>query len=215
MNDRFHPKRLTCPWLSSLPVLAAISGALLLAGCGGATGGPTADTSGPSHAAGSGTSGTSTSNSSSPQSPAQLHQDELAFARCMRASGVPNFPDPAAGGGFVVGAGVDPASPATQAAHAKCEKLLPGGGPLGPSKQTHPSAQTLTRFRRIAQCMRRHGVPDFPDPRTSMPSHPFGEGAGIISDIEEVIFVFPSTTDQQAPAFTHAAAVCAFPLHNH
>ena len=64
--------------------------------------------------------------------------------------------------------------------------------------------------------MRRHGVPDFPDPRTSVPSNPFGSArAGVISDIEGVILIFPGTIDQQSPAFTRAAAACAFPLHNH
>jgi hypothetical protein len=64
--------------------------------------------------------------------------------------------------------------------------------------------------------MRQHGVDDFPDPRTSVPSNPFGSGgAGVISDIEGVILVFPSTIDQQSPVFTRAAAACAFPLHNH
>jgi hypothetical protein len=65
--------------------------------------------------------------------------------------------------------------------------------------------------------MRQHGVPDFPDPRTSVPPNPLGSdsGAGVISDIEGVILIFPSTIDEQAPVFTRAAAACAFPLHNH
>ena len=64
--------------------------------------------------------------------------------------------------------------------------------------------------------MRRNGVYDFPDPRTSVPSNPFGSGVRrVISDIEGVILIFPSTIDQQSPAFTRAAAACAFPLHNH
>ena len=132
----------------------------------------------------------------------------------MRSSGVPNFPDPTAGGGFLfhTGAGIDPSSPAFKAAQAKCHKLLPAGGP--PSR-TNPSPQTLARFLKVARCMRTHGIPAFPDPRTSVPSNPFGSGAGVISDIEGVILIFPSAIDQQSPAFTRAAAACAFPLHNH
>ena len=38
---------------------------------------------------------------------------------------------------------------------------------------------------------------------------------GVISDIDGVILVFPSTIDEQSPQFTLAAAECAFPLHNH
>jgi hypothetical protein len=153
---------------------------------------------------------------SSPESTASPQQTGLAFAKCMRSNGLPNFPDPTAGGGFFIhaGAGIDPSSPAFKAAQAKCHELLPAGGP--PST-THPSTQTLARFTNIARCMREHGVYDFPDPRTSVPANPFGStaGGGVISDIEGVIFVFPGTIDEQSPAFTRAAGACAFPLHNH
>lgn len=54
-------------------------------------------------------------------------QKELAFARCMRTHGVPNFPDPRfpAGGGIerALAPGVTPQSPAFQAAAKAC------GGP--------------------------------------------------------------------------------------
>jgi len=40
-------------------------------------------------------------------------------------------------------------------------------------------------------------------------------GNGVISDIDGVILVFLRTIDEQSPAFTRAAAVCRFPLHNH
>ena len=42
--------------------------------------------------------------------------------------------------------------------------------PPGPGSTTHPSAQTLAKLRRIAVCMREHGVPQFPDP--GPPSRP-------------------------------------------
>ncbi len=42
--------------------------------------------------------------------------------------------------------------------------------PLG-SGRTHPSAQTLAKLLRIAVCMRQHGVSQFPDPRTTVPSN--------------------------------------------
>jgi hypothetical protein len=191
-----------------LVVTALLCGALV-AGCGGSSPGSTVSTG---SGAGVGSAGAGDSAASS--SAAQMHRAGLAFARCMRANGVPRFPDPTTeGGGFYVGSDIDRASPAFRRAQARCHTLMPGGGP---PRQTHPSAQTLARFRGIAECMRRHGVPDFPDPRTSVPPNPFGAAeGGVISDIEEVIFVFPSTIDEQAPAFTQAAAACAFPLHNH
>jgi hypothetical protein len=137
----------------------------------------------------------------------------VVYAKCMRASGVPNFPDPTAGGNFLfhARAGIIN-SPLFKAAQAKCHNLLPEGGPgSGPP----PSPQTLARFLNIARCMRQHGVSDFPDPRTTAPANPLGSGIAELSDIEGVILLFPRTIDQQSPVFTRAAAACAFPLHNH
>jgi hypothetical protein len=133
----------------------------------------------------------------------------LAFAECMRASGVPNFPDPQPGGGLLFNAaGVNPAAPAVRAAQAKCHKLLPKGGPPAPGSTTHPSAQTLEKLLAIAGCMRRHGVPDFPDPRTSIPVNPFAGGRGVITDYDGAILLFPSTLNPRSPAYMHAAAAC-------
>jgi hypothetical protein len=51
----------------------------------------------------------------------------LKFARCMRSHGVPNFPDPKAGGALVIGkkAGVDPNTSQFQAAQRTCRTLVP------------------------------------------------------------------------------------------
>ncbi|HTU77889.1 MAG TPA: hypothetical protein VMF09_03945 [Solirubrobacteraceae bacterium] len=196
---------------SVLAAAGLASVGLALAGCGGSSSPGVARLS-----SAKGSDDTSSERSGSPsEGTASPEQGGLDFAKCMRASGVPNFPDPSGGGGFFLhpGAGVDPSSPAFKTAQAKCHKLMPGGGP--PST-TNPSPQTLAKFLRIARCMRKNGVYDFPDPRTSVPANPFGSGrAGVISDIEGVILVFPGTIDQQSPAFERAAAACAFPLHNH
>jgi hypothetical protein len=137
--------------------------------------------------------------------------DALAFSQCMRANGVPNFPDPNAGGGFQIPAGVSPAAPAFKAAQAKCQKLMGGpvGGSFSPGATTHPSAQTLAKLVKIAQCMRRHGVPQFPDPRTSVPSKPTGYRQ--ITDFDGAILLFPSTIDLQAPAYKQALTACGAP----
>jgi hypothetical protein len=60
---------------------------------------------------------------------AKEQQQMLKFAQCMRAHGVPKFPDPKAGGALTLGskAGVDPNTPAFQAAQKACQKLVPGG----------------------------------------------------------------------------------------
>jgi hypothetical protein len=211
MQHSIHTKRLTPPRARLLTAAAFLS-AVLVAGCGGSSPSPTVARLGNTTTTRSTAAGGSAA-SPGPSSPSALGSDALAYAKCMRANGVPNFPDPKPGGGFLFQARaglVD--SPLFKAAQAKCHKLLPEGPGSGPP----PSAQTLARFLKIAQCMRKNGVYDFPDPRTSVPPNPFGsDGAGVISDIEGVILVFPSTIGQQSPVFTRAAAACAFPLHNH
>ncbi|HUJ92981.1 MAG TPA: hypothetical protein VLW05_09785 [Gaiellaceae bacterium] len=196
-----------------LAVAMLASLGLLASGCGGSKSPSVASvaTTASSNAAG-GAAG-----SGSPTGQTQVQQDALKYARCMRSNGVPDFPDPSPSGGFFFqsGGGVDPFSPAFEAAQAKCRKLMPAGP--APGSTTHPSAQWLAHMIKVAECMRRHGVPDFPDPRTSVPENPFPAGSpgGVISDIDGVIFVFPASLDMQSPEFTQAAAACRFPLHNH
>jgi hypothetical protein len=180
--------------------------ALLVAGCGGSSSPGVANLS---PAKGSGKSSESGGSSESKRSPEQAM---LAFAKCMRASGVPNFPDPKSGGEGAVPIGANPTAPLFKAAQAKCQKLLPGGGLPGAGEA--PSAQTLARWLKISQCMRKHGVSGFPDPTTSMPSKP-PAGVGEIADREGAILLIPSTIDQQSPTFTQAAAACGFALTDH
>ena len=170
-------------------------------GCGGTSHGgssqrPTAATGDAANS----TASTSPSSSISGESPG------LAFARCMRANGVPNFPDPLPGRGLQFS--VNPDAPAVRSAHAKCQKLLPGGGPPGPGSHTHPSEGTLVKLTRIAQCMRHHGVPQFPDPRTSVPANA-GQGQyQEITDFDGAILLFPPTINLQAPAYRQALHAC-------
>ena len=198
-----------------LAVALVTSLGLLASGCGGSKSPSVASVATTtSSSAGGGTNATDgAAGSASAPSETQLQEDALKYARCMRADGVPNFPDPNSGGGFVfqAGAGVDPSSPAFKAARAKCQKFMGGAGPTPGS--THPSAQWLAKMVKAAQCMRRHGVPNFPDPTTTVPS--LQGFVGVISDIDGAVFVFPATLDMQSPAFTRAAAACQFPLHNH
>jgi hypothetical protein len=202
------------PTSVNLASIALASGTVLLVGCGGGASNPgVARLSSSVSSAGTvvGTTRATSQGASSPEAAA------LAFAGCMRSSGVPNFPDPKASGGFRFhpGAGVDPSSVAFKAAQAKCKKFLPDIG--GPGSGAPISAQALAHWLKIAQCMRRHGVANFPDPRATVPSDPRAAlgGSGTLSDIEGAIFVFPATIDQQSSVFTRAAAACAFPLHNH
>jgi hypothetical protein len=92
---------------------------------------------------------------------------------------VPNFPDPTASGGYSLHA--DPSSPAFEAAQAKCQKLMPGGGP-GPGSTTYPSAQALAQMLKVLQCMRRHRISEFPDPSSSVPSNM--AGVRLVTDMQ-------------------------------
>jgi hypothetical protein len=193
-----------------LGALALASVAVLIAGCGGGS----SSNGGVAHLSSNAGSST-TIGSAAGQGSGSPEAEALAYANCMRSHGMPNFPDPKPGGGFLFHASPETiSSPAFKAAQAKCQKLLPEGPGSGPP----PSAQTLAHYLKVAQCMRTHGVPDFPDPRTTVPPNPravLKGGGGVISDIEGVILVFPGTIDEQSPLFTRAAATCAFPLHNH
>jgi len=131
----------------------------------------------------------------------------------MRSNGVPDFPDPKSGAGalFDLPAGTSPASPAFRTAKAKCESLLPGGRPPVPGSRTDPSAQTLAKLLKIARCMRAHGVPQFPDPLTAVPSNPNAGAPVDITDFDGAILVFPSAIDTQAPAYRQALTACGAP----
>jgi hypothetical protein len=107
------PSTFTC-------ALAAATAALLLAGCGAGSSNPgVARLASGALSVGS-ASAASGADSASPEAAA------LAFADCMRSHGVPHFPDPTAGGGFLfhTGAGVDPSSPAFKEAQSKCKQFL-------------------------------------------------------------------------------------------
>jgi hypothetical protein len=130
----------------------------------------------------------------------------LAYAACMRKSGVPNFPDPPASG--PIRFPMDPSSPAFEAAQAKCHKLLPGGGPPGPGAALHPSAQALAQMLKVSQCMRRHGISEFPEPSSSVPSNM--AGIRVVTDMGGVILAFPFSLDLWSAAFAQAEAACNF-----
>jgi hypothetical protein len=91
-------------------------------------------------------------------------KDPLAMSRCMRAHGVPNFPDPDANGGISINGGaggLDPGSAVFQAADKVC-RPLGGDGPGGTPAQQAQNREAMLKF---ARCMRAHGLPDFPDPQ--------------------------------------------------
>jgi signal transduction histidine kinase len=83
----------------------------------------------------------------------------------------------------------------------------PGGLPL-PGSTTHPSEQTMAQWLGVAQCMRQHGISEFPNPTASVP-HNIGF-VGNVTDRDGAILVIPYTINQESPAFIHAATACGF-----
>ena len=163
-------------------VVAAAALSLLAAGCGG--GG----------SSGSG-AGVASVPSSTTATTASSQIGAVAYARCMRAHGVPGFPDPDGTGNFpkpeVVAARKSNA-PRFDAANNACrtDLTLPSGGlNQGP---------TITRadqrdYLKAAACMRRHGIPDFPDPTFQN---------------NRVQFNIPSTIDPNTPVVQAALPIC-------
>ena len=81
----------------------------------------------------------------------------------MRANGVTDFPDPNASGEFPsYGVSVSPA--VWKQATTACKDLQPPGTLSG--KRTRKQQSASLRF---AQCVRDHGVKDFPDPVNGEP----------------------------------------------
>ena len=124
----------------------------------------------------------------------------LALASCMRSHGVPNFPDPSAGGGGVdLPSAINTKSPAFKAAQRVCAKLTPGGARGGP-RATESQFLAALRF---ARCARTHGFPSFPDPtRSDSPPGPILViGTGLY-------FRVSAQLDPNTPAFERTVAAC-------
>ena len=68
----------------------------------------------------------------SPAQQAAAKATALRYSHCMRAHGIPDFPDPGSQGGIGIqvkpGSDLDPNNPRFQAANTACQKLMPGGG---------------------------------------------------------------------------------------
>jgi hypothetical protein len=116
----------------------------------------------------------------------------LRFSECMRSHDVPNFPDPGARRQIAIAGGLKLSSPALRSALTTCAKLLGLQRPGGPISEAQRKALIAN-----AQCMRAHGVPDFPDPV-------FPSSGG-------VRIYFAPGMNPQSPAFQQAARVCGGP----
>jgi hypothetical protein len=166
--------------LGSVFAVAAFS--LLAAGCGGGR---------PSGVASIGSPTTTSTSAGTTTVAAGSRAGALAFARCMRSHGMPNWPDPTGNGGFdkseLRALGVSP-SRIRAIEESSCNYDFQNGS----------QAQTITPteqadYLRAAACMRTHGFPGFPDP-----SFPNGM----------VRVNIPPTIDQDSSRFRNAATIC-------
>jgi hypothetical protein len=98
----------------------------------------------------------------------------LKFSKCMREQGMTWFPDPQPGGRLQIKVpeGTDKAK--VDAAMEACKEFAPDGGERGPV-----DPEVLEQGRKLAQCMRDNGVPNFPDPQADGSLHVDGSKVGV------------------------------------
>jgi hypothetical protein len=174
VNDR--PQRAT-------RTAAVIATALTIAACG--TGSPRPD-------------------SRTDPTQAQAQRQTLSFARCMRAHGVPHFPDDL---DYQNVAGIDPSSPAFTAAQTACRRLLP----VKTAPAAAPSSRTDAKLLRLSQCLRTHGYPSMPDPRPNPPPQGGSSQAdryGTLFGEGDYWIGIPKAINAHGAGFIHALHEC-------
>jgi hypothetical protein len=97
----------------------------------------------------------------------------LAFSRCVREHGVPKFPDPDGRGNLpaLTQQDLGVTKQTSLAAQGACESVLTRGRDTGTPQQQR---QKLAFGLKVAQCLRTHGFPTFPDPTGSSQALPRG-----------------------------------------
>jgi hypothetical protein len=133
----------------------------------------------------------------------------VGYSACMRSHGVPDYPDPGSNGQLPKGDaqqfGVSTSQ--YQGAQQACQHLLPTGGSLQQQEDQCmqnsdcPPAlvqQMLTADRKLARCMRSHGVLNFPDPTTDSNGPVFNITNAGISDAASHTSQFEAKLDECA-----------------
>jgi hypothetical protein len=98
--------------------------------------------------------------------PGATHAQSLAFAKCMRANGVPSFPDPDSQGIFN-DAQIQALTTSPQGDNAvhQCRSVLPNADTgLTASQVQAIQQENLHNALKAARCMRANGITNFPDP---------------------------------------------------
>jgi hypothetical protein len=173
--------------------IAALAGALLLAGCGGSA------ASSPGVPALSQSAGQGSPSQGSSARAAALH----AAAQCIRQHGIPSYADPvltASGQVYTDSRSIQDAPQAVlNAVYQACSTLAARAG-LNPSREPPAPPQLVEAGVHAAECMRAHGLPNFRDP-TAQSSYTPGHGFGITAG--EV-----PAGGKLDPAYQAAASAC-------
>jgi hypothetical protein len=172
-------------WRSSA-LLAVVALGIGLTACGGGSSPGSSDAV---------TSACSPSGCANPAASASLEVMAVRFAGCVRAHGVPDFPDPTIGSNGLPSfndswsMNAKTQADALPAAQRACRKDLPQLGPHTSAERAAANAEAL----KYATCMRSNGVPNFPDPN--------GQGVIQINDAT-------GDLDPNSPQFEKAATAC-------
>jgi hypothetical protein len=129
--------RVTARLLALVATLAGVG--LAAAGCNGSKA---------PAAAGLGTTGTTSTSAATARGAVSAAEAPIAWAQCMRSHGVPSFNWTPSN------------SPQFKKAQSECVKVIPADAP--PQLVPHEVGPLLA----FAKCMRKHGVPSFPDPNS-------------------------------------------------
>jgi hypothetical protein len=134
--------------------LALVSVGLLVAACGSGSGSP-------------GVASLGATNPKSASSAASAGHSgggsvDLRYDKCMQTHGVANWPDP--GAGVAALRKVDFGSPQFKAALKTCRAEFPS---IGATPTTPLSPKILAEALKFTQCMRSHGVPNWPEPTST------------------------------------------------
>ncbi len=128
------------------------------------------------------------------------------YAACMRGHGVPGFRDPSPNESGSNGFGIDgynfnlpstmnAQSPAYESADKTCESVIGSGTSSGGPHLDVAKARKAALTH--AECMREHGVPNFPDPTVT------GNAQGITVSSGGGTGINP-----RSPAFQQAEKIC-------
>jgi hypothetical protein len=153
MSRRLRP-------LAAFAMVALIS--VISAGCGSNAPSETGTASSTGTASNTGSASSAGTASSGADKKLTKQEKAVEFAECIRANGVPHFPDPDPKGDFNFG--VDVTIEVWRKAVDACKALKPPGALS--AKRTPKEQSASLRF---AQCVRENGVKDFPDPVNGEP----------------------------------------------